>query len=627
MVDNHHFSEALEVEYGKLTGDEPTDDIRIQFHKMVAEINRKHPETYLAHGVRNGVRKAFERGISRLKWDATKIQAMGTSSIRRFTRQEEVVELLEEFNLRPDQLDLLECVVGILRELTPESPLLKWGSEQPAKTGKDRMSFADLVRAAEEITPGISTEVALAVATAAPALAKTDGPQISAKATPQKAPAINRTSDADLQAAVALGDIEQGELNKRKAQQERVRDQIFKREEDRLDENIDEFVEMGILSQEEAGQVRALREVDGKLKCGEIGEREADRIRNSILRGEARSKLEHKVREVIDHAVIYLQVHQAMQRINPSCDQSLTYLIRNKEAVTAADSDAQAAAAKLQNLMDDVPLLEGLVDIMERKDQEIRMLSVRLPPYNAIAGRGLEKVGNMMIDENFVTDLRSMDEEAISARLNSADKNIRVKPAAAMRCFISLVDHLTKRTPFRKQIRIFRVALTLERFFRDTPNLKEARHQAEHYLQRQLRRLFPDMSPEESREIKQRGANIINDIEQRMLSDRQENVEAKRQQADEQPEQKTASSAVGGEDMELSAEEQQKGVQIGRVETRIGGGMRRIPLKIMPDEEEPSLYVVVQRDPESGELVPQMRRGQKRLVEKGKDGMWRPFKG
>jgi hypothetical protein len=76
----------------------------------------------------------------------------------------------------------------------------------------------------------------------------------------------------------------------------------------------------------------------------------------------------------------------------------------------------------------------------------------------------------------------------------------------------------------------------------------------------------------------------------------------------------------------VSEDERQKGVQIGRVEMRVGGGMRRIPLKIMPDEDDPSLYVIVQRDPERGELKPQMRRGQKRMVEKGRDGMWRPAK-
>ena len=62
---------------------------------------------------------------------------------------------------------------------------------------------------------------------------------------------------------------------------------------------------------------------------------------------------------------------------------------------------------------------------------------------------------------------------------------------------------------------------------------------------------------------------------------------------------------------------------IGRVEMRVAGNQRRIPYKIMPDLEDPTLHVVCQRDPDTGELVPQMKRGAKRIVEKGKDGVWR----
>ena len=56
---------------------------------------------------------------------------------------------------------------------------------------------------------------------------------------------------------------------------------------------------------------------------------------------------------------------------------------------------------------------------------------------------------------------------------------------------------------------------------------------------------------------------------------------------------------------------------------RVAGNQRRIPYKIMPDLEDPTLHVVCQRDPDTGELVPQMKRGAKRIVEKGKDGVWR----
>jgi hypothetical protein len=220
--------------------------------------------------------------------------------------------------------------------------------------------------------------------------------------------------------------------------------------------------------------------------------------------------------------VIYLQVFQAMQRIGTKSDGPLCFLIRNKDAVTANSLSPESVAEIMQTLTDDVPLLEGLVDIMERRDQEIRMLSVRLPPYNVIASRGLEKIGNMTIEEKFVAELRTLDEEAISKRLNSPDKNIRVQPAADMRCFI--VDHLTKRTAFRKQVRLLRINQSLEDLFRNTSDLKQARHQAESFLERRLRRLFPDMSADESSEIKMRGAQMIEDIEQRILVERQQAV-------------------------------------------------------------------------------------------------------
>jgi len=63
--------------------------------------------------------------------------------------------------------------------------------------------------------------------------------------------------------------------------------------------------------------------------------------------------------------------------------------------------------------------------------------------------------------------------------------------------------------------------------------------------------------------------------------------------------------------------------KIGRVEVRVAGSQRRIPYKIMPDPDEGDLYVIAQRDPDTGELIPQKRRGGNRRVERGKDGIWR----
>jgi hypothetical protein len=237
-------------------------------------------------------------------------------------------------------------------------------------------------------------------------------------------------------------------------------------------------------------------------------------------------------------------------------------------------------------------------------------------------GRGLEKIGNLTIEEAYIEDLRNLSGDDISERLNSPDQMIRVRPAADMRCFVSLIDHVSKKTPFRKEIRTLRISKNLEDFFRTTTDLKEARHQAEDFLNRRLKRLFPDMTADETAEIQQRGAKMIDNIEQQVIEDRQAAVEAERQKRAEAAEKPKQEKGGEGDDMELSEDERNLGVQIGRVEMRVAGNTRRVPYKVMPDPDNMETYVIVQRDPDTGELVPQRRRGSKRVVEKDREGIW-----
>ena len=333
-----------------------------------------------------------------------------------------------------------------------------------------------------------------------------------------------------------------------------------------------------------------MHEVDEQVKRGEIDEKEATEIRNSILAGSSCDKIEHK------------------------------------NLVIAGDGSDVDLGPAIKALMEDTALIDLIVDVMERKDQEIRMLSVRLHPYNGIMNRGLERIGNMVIEESFIEDLQKLGPDDISERLNSSDQRTRVKPAADMRCMISLVDHVTKKTRFRKELRLLRVTRQLEEFYSSTSDVKEARHQAESFLNRRLRRLFPDMTSDEAAELKQRSTEMMEQIEQRVLDERQSAVSA-RESSQAAATVVAASSAGGGDDeMELSEEEISKGVQIGRVEMRVAGSTRRIPQKKMPDPDDPAQMVICQRDPDSGELMPAMRRGAKRIVERGRDGSWQEAK-
>ena len=172
---------------------------------------------------------------------------------------------------------------------------------------------------------------------------------------------------------------------------------------------------------------------------------------------------------------------------------------------------------------------------------------------------------------------------------------------------------------------MLRISESLEQFYPSTSDMKEVRHQAESFLNRRLRRMFPDMSTDETNEIKQRGSDMIDAIEQKIVEERRAEVEAQRQKVEEAAQAKRQQAAESNDDEDdLTDEEKQRGVLIGRVEMRVAGNTRRVPYKIMPDEEEPDRFVIAQRDPDTGELVPQMRRGAKRFVEKyARDGTWK----
>jgi hypothetical protein len=129
------------------------------------------------------------------------------------------------------------------------------------------------------------------------------------------------------------------------------------------------------------------------------------------------------------------------------------------------------------------------------------------------------------------------------------------------------------------------------------------------------------MDPHEAADLKQRSTQMMDQIEQRIHDERKAAVESRR------PKSEAAASAKpegegGGDDIELSEDEINKGVQIGRVEMRVAGSIRRIPTKIMPDPDDPEQTVIVMRDPETQELVPARRRGAKRYVERTREGYW-----
>ena len=587
MWNTRDFVVAMASSYEDLTGHEADDALHAELRRMVEVVNRDHPDTYLAQGVQNGITRVFEDAVKNLNWDVATLQSRGARALRRFSKQDAVREAFEDANLSPTDVNVLSCVQNAIAELGGAPKL-----ERPQ-------------------APPVQLRPDLAVERSAPAPAAAAG-------------AADTVVDADTQEAIASGEVDAKEAKRHLERAEKRRSELESTELEKVPKRLNSYMLQGVVSEEEAEKLKQLSEVDERVKRGEITEVEAAEHRNSILSGEARDQLERRVREVVSDTVKYLQVFEGMQKINPDYHDAIAFLIEHKYEVCAADGADVDMAPAVHGLMEDVEILERCIDIMERKDQEIRMLSVRLHPYSAIMKRGVERIGNMTIEPTFVDELENISTEEMGERLHSDDQKERVRPAADMRCFISLIDHITKKTRFRKELRLLRISKQIEEYYNATSDMNEARSQAENFLNRRLRRLFPDMDTDEAAELKQRSTQMMDQIEERVRDERQGAIEEKRKKSEA-----AAPKAEGGgdePDMELSEDEIAKGVQIGRVEMRVAGSTRRIPQKIMPDPEDPQRFVLVTRDRETQELGPAMRRGQKRYVERNREGSWQEEK-
>ena len=228
----------------------------------------------------------------------------------------------------------------------------------------------------------------------------------------------------------------------------------------RAAERVDQYVQQGYLTTDEGETVRQLSDIDKREKSGEIDAEEASHLRNSLLSDDLCTKLERKVKGAVDHAVRFLQAFESLQRVSTSVDEGLRFLIHHKNILDSELGPRERGLAA-QELLEDREMLRLVIDIMDRKDHEIRMISVCLPPYSYIVKRGNERIGNLTIEEDFVDDLRELKADDMSDKLHSDDPMVRIRPAADIRCLVAILNHLIKATPWRKEVRMLRVRATL----------------------------------------------------------------------------------------------------------------------------------------------------------------------
>ena len=122
----------------------------------------------------------------------------------------------------------------------------------------------------------------------------------------------------------------------------------------------------------------------------------------------------------------------------------------------------------------------------------MRMLGAGMPPCRHLYTHG-SKIGSWTIREEFVEELRSLEREQVSERLNSEDDQVRLKTAADIKCMVALLAMLMAPSAFHNEVVRLRVLLRIRLLFEGAASEREGRSRVQQFLRRRLPSLYPNL--------------------------------------------------------------------------------------------------------------------------------------
>ena len=132
LVKPRDFQRALEADYAGITGQRMSRTVRRTLANAVVTINRSRPERFVATGVQNSARRAFESACSKFRWDPFRIRNSGLMAIARFKSHDRIRELLTEVGLKSSVIDAEDCVRHALQVASGEcEPLTHHDPTEP----------------------------------------------------------------------------------------------------------------------------------------------------------------------------------------------------------------------------------------------------------------------------------------------------------------------------------------------------------------------------------------------------------------------------------------------------------------------------------------------------------------
>ena len=463
LITSEQFFKAMAKDFKRLVRVDPDRRIKIELLQMIIQVNETHPETYLTMGIKNAVKTFIQ--------DAQKGGAdeEGTESLQEMmasmVREGRTAMWLEGMGINVDERTLTTRLEQTILSII-EGKKVRGRAERRERTRRQRRPASEMV--------GVRTTEVEAVGEAEP-------------------PAVE-------------GPPTMEEQQQRAAEEKERTAEMVAEEIERAPRNLDSYQNQKLLSEDEASKLRELYGIGQRLADGEIDDEEAQRLRDEI--GEVvREKLEARLREAVDHSLHYITTFEALKRLPGDRDAALRLLIKHKNQVVAEDAEKIDLSVVTSTLEKDDDLLENLGLMMERKDHEMRMLAADMPPYRHIYSG--EKLGKYTVGESFVGDLREVEREELSEKLNSEDSDVRLKAAGDIKSMLALLNAFMKvDLPFHHEVRRLRIILRMKNLYNGAMDEKDGRNRVQQFLRRRLNNLYPDLTREEKAAIEAAGNSI-----------------------------------------------------------------------------------------------------------------------
>ena len=460
LITNEQFFKIMSRDFRRLLGVAPDRRVKVELLKMIMHVNETRPETYLTAGIKNAIDQFFKSA-------AGEGGAESREMIKRMVNEGRTALWLESMGIDIDPRMLSGRVERAIINIV-EGKKLRPPPRRRERERRRRGPASEMV--------GVSQTT---VEEAPPA---TDPPAYAP-------------------------DPNEEEQQQRLAEDKKAREEIAGDEIRRAPRNLEAYLDQKLLSEEEAADLKTLYGIDKRLADGDIDEDEAHRLRSEISQV-VRDKLQQRLREAADPAVQYINVFEALKRIPGDRDDAMRMLIRHRNQVVSED-DSVNLSVVTKTLEEDDELLDALGILMERKDHEMRMMAANMPPYRHIYTPG-QSIGKFTVTEDFVGDLRELQRDDLSERLNSVDADDRLKAAADIKCMVALLSMLLNNTTaFHKEVRRLRIILRMRHLFDGSVDEKEGRNRVQQFLRRRLNSLYPDLSREERAAIDEAGQGIM----------------------------------------------------------------------------------------------------------------------